>query len=142
MPVLLGLPMALLLFTFRGPRRARATTASGAAENAPTFRELFRHIYAYRKAYFPIYVAMFLAAVANGFSSWLPAAIGRTWALTPPEIGRVLGPLGLLTGPITLLGFGYLMDRFGKSSPGAAMRSSEEDTYELQSLMRIPYAVF
>src|SRR3546814_11683224 len=77
MPVLLGLPMALLLFTFRGPRRARATTASGAAENAPTFRELFRHIYAYRKAYFPIYVAMFLAAVANGFSSWLPAAIGR-----------------------------------------------------------------
>src|SRR3546814_18587339 len=65
---------------------------------------------------------MFLAAVANGFSSWLPAAIGRTWALTPPEIGRVLGPLGLLTGPITLLGFGYLMDRFGKSSPGAAMR--------------------
>src|SRR3546814_19501753 len=35
---------------------------------------------------------------------------------------RVLGPLGLLTGPITLLGFGYLMDRFGKSSPGAAMR--------------------
>src|SRR3546814_2473023 len=72
--------------------------------------------------YFPIYVAMFLAAVANGFSSWLPAAIGRTWALTPPEIGRVLGALGLLTGPITLLGFGYLMDRCGKSSPGAAMR--------------------
>src|SRR3546814_3647428 len=26
------------------------------------------------------------------------------------------------SGPITLLGFGYLMDRFGKSSPGAAMR--------------------
>src|SRR3546814_15170331 len=77
MPGLLGLPMALLLFTFREPRRARATTASGAAENAPTFRELFRHIYAYRKAYFPIYVAMFLAAVANGFPSWLPASIGR-----------------------------------------------------------------
>src|SRR3546814_3463997 len=114
MPGLLGLPMALLLFTFREPRRARATTASGAAENAPTFRELFRHIYAYRKAYFPIYVAMFLAAVANGFSSWLPAAIGRTWALTPPGIGRVLGPLGLLTGPIT---------------------RSEEHTSELQSLM-------
>src|SRR3546814_4980199 len=71
------------------------------------------------------------------------------------------------SGPITLLGFGYLMDRFGKSSPGAAMRvaffgtglhlppslfiflapsvtlmRSEEHTSELQSLMRISYAVF
>src|SRR3546814_16829713 len=67
---------------------------------------------------------MFLAAVANGFSSWLPAAIGRTWALTPREIGRVLGPLGMLTGPLTLLGFGYLLDPFGPSSPGAAMRGA------------------
>src|SRR3546814_16713706 len=94
-------------------------------------------IYAYRKAYFPIYVAMFLAAVANGFSSWLPAAIGRTWALTPPAIGRVLGTLGLLTGPIPLLGFGYLMDRFGQSSPGAEMRVAVFGTW-----LQLPPSLF
>src|SRR3546814_15751708 len=56
MPGLLGLPTALLLFTFREPRRARATTASGAAESAPPFRALFRPIYTYRTASFPTYV--------------------------------------------------------------------------------------
>lgn len=123
MPGLVGIPMALLLFTFREPARRRSKAATLAGEDdVATFHDLFAHVYANRKAYIPIYVAMFLAAVANGFSSWLPAAIGRSWDLTPSEIGSVLGPLGLFTGPITLLTFGYLMDRFGKSSPGAAMR--------------------
>jgi len=122
MPGLLGLPMALLLFTFREPKRSRAATTPEHDKDAPTFGELIRHIHTYRRAYIPIYVAMFLSGVGNGFSAWLPAAIGRTWLLTPSEIGKVLGPVGLLTGPITLLAFGYLMDRFGRKSSGAAMR--------------------
>jgi MFS family permease len=122
MPGLIGLPMALLLFAFREPARRHSAGVQGDGEEAPTFRELLAHVSRHRKAYIPIYLAMFLAAVSNGFASWLPAAIGRSWGLAPTEIGRVLGPLGLLTGPVTLLVFGYLMDRFGKSSPGGAMR--------------------
>src|SRR3546814_17898835 len=91
MPGLLGLPMALLLFTFREPRRARATTASGAAANAPKFPELFRHISAYRQAPFSIYLAMFLAPVANGFYSWLSSELGPTRGLTAAEICRGIG---------------------------------------------------
>lgn len=121
-PGLLGIPLALLLFVFPEPKRRRAEIVTKKVEDTATFGDLFRHIGVHRRIYLPIYFAMFLAAVANGFHSWLPAAVGRMWDLTPVHIGAVLGPLGLITGPITLLMFGYLMDRYGKKSPGGAMK--------------------
>ncbi|GAA4817804.1 MFS transporter [Sphingosinicella ginsenosidimutans] len=117
-PALIGIPLAALLFTFREPKRQERTPQRGAA----TFGELFRHIGANRRVYLLIYGAMFLAQIGNGWNQWLPAAIGRTWHLTPGEIGRVLGPIALVTGPVVLFSLGYIMDRLGKKSPDAVMR--------------------
>lgn len=117
-PAAIGIPLALLLFVFREPPRQH----SRAGDVAPTFGELFRHMRNQPRGYIAVYGAMFLAAIGQGWTSWLPAAIGRTWDLSPGQIGRVLGPLGLVTGPIILFTLGYLMDRFGRRAPDAVMR--------------------
>jgi hypothetical protein len=114
---LVGTPLASLMFIFREPARTRA-----AGEDAPSFADLFRHISANRRAYIPVYAAIFFATAGNGWNAWLPAALGRTWGLTPADIGAVLGPLSLITGPAALLTMGWLMDRYRRVSPDAAMR--------------------
>src|SRR3546814_10864775 len=71
----------------------------------------------------------------------------RKFALEPAQAGLMIGVVTLAGGIVGALAGGAMSDRWiSHGTPGGRMRAmlprSEEHTSELQSLMRISYAVF
>lgn len=103
---LASLPVALLVFSFPEPvRRWQAPDPvqpdRPAAPKAPIPWRLF--------------VPLFLANAATimlltGFSTWIPALMGRTWKLAAGEIGLVFGLITLLLSTSSQFGAGFLVD--------------------------------
>lgn len=106
-PGIAGAILALLALTLREPPRPPRAGASG-----PTFRDLFAHMRAQRRLYLLLFAGPTLWSLANsGWSAWMAAGIGRTWGLSPGEIGATAGLIGLICTPIGLISLGFLIDR-------------------------------
>jgi len=114
---LASLPIALLVFSFPEPlRRSRApeNVADAQAAAAGTRRR------------WPLFVPLFIANAATimlltGFSTWIPALMGRTWKLAAGEIGLTFGLITLLLSTTSQFGAGFLVDVMRKRHGVAAV---------------------
>ena len=102
---LLGPLASLLLLTFREPPRGRGPGAG-------TTRQALAHVGQHISVYAPLvaYVA-FGAMMSFGQSAWLPATIGRKWAIAPDRIGPMLGGITLVCGLMGLVLTAFLLKR-------------------------------
>lgn len=127
--VLVGLPgvlVALLVkFTVRDPERHddspehadlyaghpfRGAGASAAAEN-PSFRDVLAFCAAHRGAILSHFVGFSFASMAlYQLLSWGPAIFIRTWGLTAPQSGFLLGIVTLVASTSGVLVAGWLND--------------------------------
>jgi MFS family permease len=111
-----GLLLPLLLISVREPTRrgllkGGATDRSGAPKVIP-FREVLRFVVKNRDFYFPHFLAMgLLAMVGYGVAAWLPTTLIRTYGVTAPEVGKVLGLCTLLLNSSGILLAGRVCDR-------------------------------
>jgi MFS family permease len=106
-PGVFGVFVALLLLTIREPPRAKSPVAG----ERVTFAEMLR----YMRKNIGIYAVIFAAVVTvslgtAGWNAWIAAALGRTWGLTPGQIGTRVGTLGLVLFPLAAFTIGMLMD--------------------------------
>jgi MFS family permease len=106
-PGVFGLFAALLLMTIREPPRAKAPVQG----EQVTFAELFKYMRANAGIYTVIFVAVVTVSLGTaGWNAWIAAALGRSWGLSPAEIGTMVGTLGLILFPIAAFTVGTLMD--------------------------------
>ena len=107
-PGLAGIFVSLLMLTVREPKRIVATLDP----DRSSFAEVFGYIRDNRRVYIPLFASITFGPMAvSAWGAWLPAAIGRMWALPTPEIGHMTGYLALAALPVNALIIGYFMDR-------------------------------
>jgi MFS family permease len=114
---LASLPIALLVFSFPEPARRTQEPVQGAAAQEPVASVLGQ---------WRLFVPLFLANAATimlltGFSTWIPALMGRTWKLAAGEIGLVFGLITLLLSTSSQFGAGFLVDLVRKRHGVAAV---------------------
>jgi len=104
---LAGIPLSLLVLTFREPKR----TEIASADHGVRFAEALTHIKGRWGAYGALFtfVTCFFG-VAISYGSWMPAIIGRTWHLTPQQIGLFFGGSLLIFAPIGAWCGGHAID--------------------------------
>lgn len=116
---LLSLPIAVLVFTFPEPKRRPSATGQEA-----TVRQAFDDL----RSRWMIFVPLFIANGATimllvGYSSWVPAFLGRTWHIPPSQIGFALGLIILFLSTAGQFLSGFVIDfalkRLGK--PGVPL---------------------
>jgi MFS family permease len=130
-PGMAGVVLALLAFTLREPPRPPRGGASG-----PTFRDLFAHMGQRRRLHLLLFAGPTLWSLANsGWSAWMAAGIGRTWGLSPGEIGATAGLIGLVCTPIGLISLGFLIDRLTRRGNRDAIFHV---TFAVQALHMLP----
>lgn len=130
-PGMAGVVLALLAFTLREPPRPSREGATG-----PTFRDLFAHMGQNRRLYLLLFAGPTLWSLANsGWSAWMAAGIGRTWGLSPGEIGATAGLIGLVCTPIGLISLGFLIDRLTRRGNRDAIFHV---TFAVQALHMLP----
>jgi MFS family permease len=102
----IALPVALLVYTFKEPaRRSIGTDKPVALRDA---------LEAVRDRWF-VFVPLFLANAATimlsvGYSSWIPAFLGRAWKIPAGEIGLTYGVIVLLFSTASQFIAGFLVD--------------------------------
>ena len=105
---LCGLPLSLSLLAFKEPQRSAIGSRTEAGAGPSPLLHVRRRL--------GLYVALvafvsFGAMMSFGQSAWLPAMLGRKWALPPDRIGPVLGGLTVCCGFLGLSFSGYVMSR-------------------------------
>ena len=105
---LIGFPLSLLVLTFREPARRQDGSV---AQSGVRFGEAFAHIKAHWRAYLPLvaWVTCFFA-ISNSYGAWMPTIIGRTWHLSPQQIGMFFGGCLLICAPIGAWCGGHAID--------------------------------
>ena len=110
---LFGLPLSLLLFTVREPRRhsGGVDPARGLGVGAALLATA-RYLGTRRSVYGPLFAFATFAAMIN-FSAliWLPTALSRHWHLPPAAIGTPLGTITFFSSTAGLAVGGWLMKR-------------------------------
>lgn len=138
--IVVGLPGIVLALIFgitvKDPTRS---DANHQIERA-SFKETLKFIRSNGKFFFALYGGFTMTAVAlYGLLSWLPAFLGRNYALNPGEIGLILGPIMLVANVGGVLASGWLTDYFEKHGKrDAAMRAGMIGSFGLV----IPVALF
>ncbi len=105
-----GIPLSLLVLTFREPARGAASGDAGVH-----FAEALAHIRANWRPYVPL--ALFVTCfymVAISYGSWMPTIIARTWHLPPQQIGIFFGGALLICAPIGAWCGGHAIDTLVK----------------------------
>ena len=107
---LLGLPLSLLLLTFREPPRAQRVDAPKGGM-AAGFADACRYIARNRALYAPLLLFAVVGAMMSfSYNSWFPTAIGRRFGMTPQQVGPILGSLYLSAGVAGLIFGGVVMN--------------------------------
>ena len=109
----LGVPLSLLLLL--APEPARPVAAVGEQAQASGFREgvgtALRHMRDHLGLYVPLILFATFGAMANfSKSSWSPALFGRTWQMTPQDVGPMLGMVVLPCGLGGLVFSGFVLN--------------------------------
>src|SRR3546814_9510834 len=116
------------------------------SDPTPTTRDVVNHMVRTPGLMFVAFGIMFAGMSGYAFGQFFHPLLVRFSGMGYANAAAVFGIVSVLTfGVGSPLG-GYLVERFGKSDPSITCRipaiRSEEHTSELQSLMRISYAVF
>jgi hypothetical protein len=103
---LLALPVAALVFTF--PEPARRSIEPGS-------RVALKEALAAIRGQWMVFAPLFLANAATimlsvGYSSWVPAFLGRVWSIPAGEIGLTYGLIVLFLGTASQFIAGFLVD--------------------------------
>ena len=109
---LFGLPISALLLL--APEPDRLAAQSDAQRNDESMLKgltaALRHMRAHISIYAPLTLFVTFGAMSNfANSSWVPALLGRTWGLTPQEVGRLMGRTVLICGVSGLLVSGLVL---------------------------------
>ncbi|WP_247384345.1 MFS transporter [Bradyrhizobium sp. 143] len=102
----IALPVALLVYSFREPTRRSATTDSPFA-----LRDALEVV----RDRWLLFAPLFLANAATimlsvGYSSWIPAFLGRVWKIPAGEIGLTYGLIVLFLSTASQFIAGFLVD--------------------------------
>lgn len=113
-----GLPFALLAYAFRDPGRG-----DGSSATKTDFRTTFAFVRRHRAIYLPLAIySCAQAMITHSLGVWTPAFLGRSFGLTPQEIGGTLGLILVVAGPLGLFSAGWLIDLFNaRGKPGAGL---------------------
>lgn len=108
-----GLPLTILLTTVAEPVRAQHTTQNSNLG----YRAAFAFICRNRRFYAPLWIAQIsYMTLAVGAGAWAAAMAGRSYGLSPGEVGKALGLSMLISSPIGLILLGWIVDRMGQSA--------------------------
>lgn len=102
----IALPVAVLVYTFKEPARRSASTDQPIA-----LKDAFEAV----RDRWPVFAPLFLANAATimlsvGYSSWIPAFLGRVWKLPAGEIGLTYGLIVLFLSTTSQFVAGFLVD--------------------------------
>jgi len=130
-PGMVGLLLGMLVLTLREPPRPRLPKG-----NAPSFGDTFRHMRTNARLYFLVFAAPTIWSLAgSGWTAWMAAGMGRSWGMSPGEIGPMAGTIALVCTPIGMIGFGFLIDHLSKKGRRDAIL---QVTLAVQALHMIP----
>jgi MFS family permease len=108
---LFGIPVGFLILTMREPARTSTQTRAG----APGFGEALRYTWQHKAVLFPFWAGLALFAMAQGgVSAWTPMVVHRSWSVSIPTVGHVLGPVQMAVGLTASYAMGSLMDHLAR----------------------------
>lgn len=110
---IISLPIALLVFAFPEPQRRSSATGKEA-----TLGEAFADMRARWLIFLPLFIANGATIMLSaGYSTWVPAFLGRTWHIPPSQIGLMFGLIVLILSTTSQFTAGFVVDvilkRFG-----------------------------
>jgi MFS family permease len=110
------LAILVLATVHEPPRRGvRAGAAPGTpGSKAVPVREVFRFLFANRKAFGPMFLGLAVSTLALGTLAWVPAFYMRTYGWTPAQYGVTQGIITMIISPIGLIGGGLLAEWLAK----------------------------
>lgn len=114
---LLGLPLPLLIFTFREPTRRKSGGHEAAGGDQPSWREVLRALSSRRRLFVPLAIfSVAHAMLTNSVNLWIAPMLIARFGMTPAQIGAISGMLLLTAGPIGLFVAGSVIDRVNRRS--------------------------
>ncbi|MGL5839883.1 MAG: MFS transporter [Sphingorhabdus sp.] len=116
---LLGIPMAIFLFTLSEPSRKERRT-----DEATPVKEVIGFVNSHRAMFFSLFLGTgFVFLVLDGIFIWLTPFFNRVHGLSPAEAGPYIGMISIVGGLIGTIGSSFLYDAFYKRGhKDAAMR--------------------
>jgi MFS family permease len=113
----LGLALSFVVLRFV-PEPARLSQ-----DSLTPLRAVFAEIWQHRSFYLPVYIGYGFLAISNyGYLSWLPTYFLRTYGLSLPFVGMILGVGFLISNILGPLAGGWLTDwLYGRVGPAAAI---------------------
>ncbi|MEE4152609.1 MAG: MFS transporter [Erythrobacter sp.] len=107
----LSVPLFLLLLVIREPARQPDGVAMATAPNPPAL-EILGFLARHARVFFPLFFGFSCFAAAQfGIGAWAPSFFIRVHGWTQLEVGNALGPVVMVTGPLGVIGGGFLAER-------------------------------
>jgi len=108
---LLSVPIFILLLLIREPARQPDQSAAAQSENPPAL-EILGFLARHARVYFPLFFGFSCFAAAQfGVGAWAPSFFIRTHGWSQLEVGNALGPVVMITGPLGVIGGGFVAER-------------------------------
>lgn len=101
------LAVLVLVAVHEPARRGRVIAAN---VRAAPIGEVFRFLFANRKAFGPMFLGLAFSALGLGTLAWVPAFYMRTYGWGPAQYGIIQGLVTVLISPIGMLGGGFLAE--------------------------------
>ncbi len=108
---LLSVPLFFLLLLIREPARQPDSIAAAASDNPPAL-EILGFLTRHARVFFPLFFGFSCFAAAQfGLGAWAPSFFIRVHGWTQLEVGNALGPVVMVTGPLGVIGGGFIAQR-------------------------------
>jgi MFS family permease len=108
---LLSVPVFVLLLLIREPLRQPDTIVGAAVDNPPAL-EILGYLKRHARVYFPLFFGFSCFAAAQfGLGAWAPSFFIRVHGWSQLEVGNALGPVVMVTGPLGVIGGGFIAER-------------------------------
>ncbi|MHB9879531.1 MFS transporter [Pacificimonas sp. ICDLI1SI03] len=112
-----SIPVLILLFTVREPRRGACDPSVETGEGQPSFKETLRFIRSQRSLMHVLAGATVATFAGGGLVWWTPAFLSRTHGLSVGEAGLNVGAMNGLGGTIAMVSATLLMLWLAKRDP-------------------------
>jgi MFS family permease len=107
----LAVPVLLLLAFVREPHRP-PVAGRGLGPHVAAMREGLAYIFAHQRSYAPFLLIGALTAVTGyAVTSWSSSLFVRIHGMAPADAGKLIGLIGVITGPVGTIAGGWLLDR-------------------------------
>lgn len=107
----LAVPVLAMLAFVREPHRALAS-GRGMGQHVAAMREGLGFLFTHFRSYAPFLLIGALTAVTGyAVTSWSSSLFVRIHGMAPADAGKLIGLIGVITGPIGTIAGGWLLDR-------------------------------